>query len=72
MTKETRKGPYVYGGGTRLSNAYTVGRDGLPCPQWAAEPSSAAHKAWKQGRDEFAESQSEAALVDTNSTDEVK
>lgn len=40
---------YQYCAGTRLSSAYTAGRDGLPCPRYCAEKSSAAYKAWRAG-----------------------
>lgn len=46
--------PHIYGAGTRLSDAYTMGRDGQPCPRYCAEKTSAAYKAWKRGRDEWA------------------
>lgn len=45
--------PYTYGRGTRLSAAYTKGRDGLPMPAEAREPTSAARKAWEAGRAEY-------------------
>ena len=48
------KNPHILNRGTRLSNAYTIGVRGLPCPKWAAEKTSAAYKAWKSG---YAESQ---------------
>jgi hypothetical protein len=51
--------PHVYGAGTRLSSAYTIGRDGKPCPRYCAERTSAAHRAWKLGHDEFVASREE-------------
>ena len=45
--------PYRYGGGSRLSSAYTMGRDGKPLPRYAAEKTSLAYRAWKVGRAEY-------------------
>lgn len=48
-----RNSTYTYRAGTRLSNAYTLGRDGKPRPKWAGVATSAASLAWKQGHAEF-------------------
>ena len=45
--------PHTFGAGTRLSSVYTLGRRGMPCPPYAAEPTSGARKAWKRGHDEW-------------------
>lgn len=45
--------PYTYGAGTRLSSAYTRGRDGEPCPAYARDLSSQAFRAWQAGAHEF-------------------
>lgn len=42
--------PHTYGAGTRLSSAYTAGRDGLPCPAYCRDRTSAAYKAWAEGK----------------------
>lgn len=42
-------GPHEYGKGTRLSSAYTIGRDGKDCPSYV-ERGSVAYTAWKRGR----------------------
>lgn len=52
-TPELSANPHIYGYSTRLSNAYTIGRDGIRCPPWASERSSHAYEAWKRGHDEF-------------------
>lgn len=49
---------YTYGAGTRLSSAYTLGRDGKPCPPHSSEKTSAAYEAWKTGREVRREEQS--------------
>jgi hypothetical protein len=46
--------PHTYGKGTRLSSAYTHGRDGHPCPAYCTEKTSTAYRAWKRGHDEWA------------------
>ena len=53
-TTEPAANPHEYGRGTRLSNAYTIGRDGLPRPKWCGDSTSAASKAWQKGFEEFA------------------
>jgi hypothetical protein len=62
--KETSN-PHVYGAGTRLSEAYTAGRDGLPCPRHYAEPSSLTRQAYERGRAEFLASQSDESAAPT-------
>lgn len=42
--------PHTYGAGTRLSNYYTMGRDGLPCPGHAGPRDSTARKAYARGK----------------------
>ncbi len=44
--------PHTYGAGTRLSSAYTAGRNGLPLPRYCAVRGSAAAIAWQHGHDE--------------------
>lgn len=51
--KEDDTNPHVYGAGTRLSEAYTIGRDGLPCPRHYAEKGSLTRQAWQRGRNEW-------------------
>lgn len=53
MREKPAENPHKYGAGTRLSEAYSMGRDGQPCPRYCAEKTSAARKAWKRGRDEW-------------------
>ncbi len=48
---EAAKNPHTYGAGTRLSSAYTAGRNGLPLPPHVGRGSVAA-KAWRIGRNE--------------------
>jgi len=50
---KSQKCPHVYGFGTRLSNAYTMGCDGLPAAPWMGGRDSAAYKAWALGRKEL-------------------
>lgn len=50
---DASENPHTYGAGTRLSEAYTKGRDGLPLPPFFSEPGSAAKKAWQRGHDEY-------------------
>jgi hypothetical protein len=54
----------TYGRGTRLSTAYTLGRDGKPCPKFCAEPTSNARQAWKRGHDEFVAAQKKVPQAD--------
>ena len=44
-------GAFTYGKGTMLSQAYTKGKDGLPCPRNYSR-GSASYRAWAQGRAE--------------------
>lgn len=53
--------PHTYGAGTRLSSAYTAGRDGLPMPKYLEKTSSGA-KAWARGNREWAEEQRKEPL----------
>ena len=52
QASEANMSPHTYGAGTRLSSAYTAGRNGLPLPRHSAVRGSAAAKAWQQGHDE--------------------
>ena len=54
---KTTVNPHIYGAGTRLSSAYTIGRDGKPCPRHCADRSSHGYAAWKLGHDEFCATQ---------------
>lgn len=49
-----RSNPHRYGFKSRLSSAYTAGRDGKPAAPHFGDKTSAAYKAWKLGRDERA------------------
>ena len=51
----SKDNPHVYGKKTRLSTAYTDGRDGKPCAKYNSQKGTAAYKAWKRGHDEFTE-----------------
>lgn len=42
--------PHIYGRGTRLSNAYTLGWDLKPAAKWFGGRDTFAYRAWQQGR----------------------
>jgi hypothetical protein len=48
-----RKHPHLYGGGSKLSQAYTHGRQGRPFPKRLGTKQSATYKAWKIGCEEW-------------------
>ena len=52
QASEAVMSPHTYGAGTRLSSAYTAGRNGLPLPRYCAVRGSAAAIAWQHGHDE--------------------
>ncbi len=52
QASEADMSPHTYGAGTRLSSAYTAGRNGLPLPRYCAVRGSAAAIAWQHGHDE--------------------
>jgi hypothetical protein len=59
---ESESNPHQYGAGTRLSSAYTAGKDGKECPVYCRDKTSQGYKAWKRGHDEYKKSKKNEGL----------